>query len=177
MKRGGSNSVGRVAARKHPTEDDASEAIRLALGGIAAGRDVFDLADDLAPLHPKNDTFPGEVLLALAADALELAGATRENAITYEGIRERFLPECEFRGKHDHRASHYALAAAAMICVGIQPGLLDEVIWWPHNDLWRFALFALVIYVRVASERTGEEPATIARRIAAGRHVPLPEET
>jgi hypothetical protein len=30
----------------------------------------------LAPLHRKNNTFPGEVLLELAADAIEQAGAT-----------------------------------------------------------------------------------------------------
>ena len=156
-----------MAARTRPTEEDRREAILLALDGIATGRDVFDIARDLAPLHPKNDTFPGEVLLELAADAIGLAGATGKGPIIYEGIRERYLPECEFRSKHDHRGSHYALMAAAMIRAGVQPDLLDEVIWWPQDDLWRFALYALVIYVRVASERTARAPAAIAQRIAA----------
>ncbi len=58
--------------------------LRICLGGLAAGRDVFDLARDLASLHPKNNTFPGEVLLELAADALEEAEATRDDPVAYE---------------------------------------------------------------------------------------------
>ena len=50
------------------------DAIRVALSGIAAG-EVDDLAFRLDALHPKNNTFPGEVLLELAADAIEEAGA------------------------------------------------------------------------------------------------------
>jgi hypothetical protein len=46
----------------------------------------------LAPLHPRNDTFPGEVFLHLAADALEWCGATRADPLPLEGLRERFLP-------------------------------------------------------------------------------------
>ena len=55
--------------------------------------------------------FLGEVLLELAADALELSGASREQPLDYEGIRERYLPEFEFRGKTHDRRSHYALGA------------------------------------------------------------------
>lgn len=145
--------------------------IRICLRGLAAGRDVVDLATDLAPLHPKNNTFPGEVLLELAADALEEAGATRDNPIVYEKIRERYLPECEFRGKNDHRASHYALSAAVMIRAGVRPDLLGEVIWWPGDDFWLFALYALVIYIRAAGDSTGDGAAEVARRIAARRQV------
>jgi hypothetical protein len=36
------------------------------------------------------------------------------------------------------------------------PGLLDEVSWWRTDDLWFWALEALVTYVRVAAEHGGE---------------------
>ncbi len=49
--------------------------MRIALAGLAAGANPFDIAGQLKLLHPKNDTFPGEVLLDLAADALELGQA------------------------------------------------------------------------------------------------------
>jgi hypothetical protein len=163
-----------VPARRPPSDEDHREVIRISLGGIAADRNVFDIANDLAPLHPKNNTFPGEVLLELAADALEEAGASREDPIVYENIRERYLPECEFRGKHDHRASHYALTAAGMVRAGVQPDLLGEVAWWPGDDFWLFALYAFVIYIRVAGDRDGDGAAAVARRIAARRQVQLP---
>jgi hypothetical protein len=82
-----------MAAKQRPTAEDRREAIRIALHGIAAGVDLPDLARQLEPLHPKNDTFPGEVFLELAADALETGGISREQPVDYEGIRERHLPE------------------------------------------------------------------------------------
>lgn len=97
--------------------------------GIAGSADPLDLTRQLEPLHPKNDTFPGEVLLELAADALDLSGASRDEPVEYEGIRERYLPEMQFRGKAQHHRSHYALRAVAMIRAGVVPDLLDEVNW------------------------------------------------
>jgi hypothetical protein len=39
-----------------PTAQDAVEAKRIALAGLSRGDDVTDLARQLEPLHPKNDT-------------------------------------------------------------------------------------------------------------------------
>jgi hypothetical protein len=78
----------RVGANRGPTPDDRIAAVRIELSGIAAG-DVDDLAFQLEPLHPRNNTFPGEVLLELAADAIEKAGASREHPIEFENIRAR----------------------------------------------------------------------------------------
>ena len=162
-----------MTPRKGPTAEDWSEAIRIALAGIAAGADPLDLVGHLEPLHPKNNTFPGEVLLELAADALDLSGASRERPVDYEGIRERYLPELEFHGKTQHRRSHYALGAAAMIRAGIKPALLDEVIWWHTDDLFVWSLYALIIYVRVAAERTGEPAAAVCEQLAAHHGIEL----
>jgi hypothetical protein len=50
---------------------------RVLLDGLARDADIFEVLSGLAPLHPRNDTFPGEVCLHLAADALEWCGASR----------------------------------------------------------------------------------------------------
>jgi hypothetical protein len=156
-----------------PTSDDRIAAMRVALSGIADGVELGGLAERLAPLHPMNDTFPGDVLLELAADAIEEAGATREQPLQFEGIRRRHLPEDRAHTKAEHHKAEYALRAAAMLRGGVDPGLLDEVIWWRTDDLWFWALEALVIYVRAAAERTDEAVATICRRIASRHDVQL----
>jgi hypothetical protein len=156
-----------VAAKRRPTAEDRLDAIRIALAGVARGVEFGPLLRQLEPLHPRNNTFPGEVLLDLAADALDEAGVTRDRPLDYEGIRERYLPECEFRGRSDHRKSHYALGAAAMLRAGVQPDLLGEVIWWNRDDLWVFAFYAMVIYARAAADRRGEPVAEVCQRVAA----------
>ncbi len=159
---------------KAPTEQDRADAMRVTLGGIAAGEDPVELTHRLEHFHTKGYTFPGEELLELAADALELSGASREQPIFYEGVRERHLPELTFEGETQHRRSHYALGAAAMIRAGVRPALLDEVMWWQTNDLFIWALYALVIYIRAAGERTGDTVAVVCRQLAARHGFELP---
>jgi hypothetical protein len=123
-------------------------------------------------LHPRNDTFPGEVLLDLAADALDVAGASREALLEFEGIREQYLPEAIANTKALHHKSKFALRAAAMIHGGVDPGLLDEIQWWRTDDLWYWSLEALAVDVRPAAERTGQPAASVSRRIGPTRHRP-----
>ena len=54
--------------------------------------------------RPKDNTFPGEVFVELAANAVTEAGA-RDEPIEFEGIRERYLPECtaHTRAQHQHK--------------------------------------------------------------------------
>jgi hypothetical protein len=47
--------------------------------------------------------------------------------------------------------------------------LLDEVGWWRTDDLWFWALDALMTYVRAGAEQGGEIVPAICGRIA-GRH-------
>ena len=51
------------------------------LDGLARDVDIFELVSELAPLHPRNNTFPGEVFLHLAADALDWCGASRSGPL------------------------------------------------------------------------------------------------
>ena len=127
---------------------------RVLLDGLARDADVFELVSELALLHPRDNIFPGEVFLHLAADALDWCGASRAGPLPLEGLRERFLPETAFRGRENHKLQ-YAVLAAAAIHGGTEPDLLDEVAWWQADDFWRYALFAAVAFIRAAAGRAG----------------------
>jgi hypothetical protein len=86
---------------------------RALLDGLARDADIFEVLSGLAPLHPRNDTFPGEVFLHLAGDALEWCGVSPAEPLPLEGLRERFLPECAFRGRQNAKLQYAVLAAAA----------------------------------------------------------------
>ena len=109
---------------------------------------------ELEPLHPRNDTFPGEVFLRLAADALDWCRASRANPLPLEGLRERFLPELSFRGRQNNKLQ-YAVLAAAALHGGTAPDLLDDVAWWQTDDFWQYALYAAAAYIRAAASQAG----------------------
>ena len=102
-----------MPARKRPVPEDAVTARRTLLAGLARDAEIFELVSELAPLHPRDNTFPGEVFLRLAADALDWCGASRADPLPLEGLRERFLPERTFRGRQNTKFQYAVLAAAA----------------------------------------------------------------
>lgn len=159
-------------ARKRPTEEDHREAVRRLLTGLAAGDDAVDLVASVADLHPKNDTFPGEVYMELAADALEVAGAGRDDPIPYEGLRETHLPEREFRGR-ENRQFQYAVLTSASVRGGLEPDLLDEVIWWGTDDYWHYALYAAVALIRASAAHVGVPVARVVEQLAENHRVAL----
>ena len=124
------------------------------LDGLARDADIFELVSELAPLHPRDNTFPGEVFLQLSADALEWCGVSRSDPLPLEGLRERFLPECTFRGRQNTKFQ-YAVLAAAAFHGGTEPDLLAEVAWWQADDFWQYALYAAVACIRAAASRAG----------------------
>ncbi|MDJ0954805.1 MAG: hypothetical protein QNJ81_14100 [Acidimicrobiia bacterium] len=148
-----------------PTEEDRIEAIQRLLSGLEKGSDAHELAAAVGDLHPRTDTFPGEVFMELAADALDIAGISRDTSISYEGLREAHLPECGFRGR-ENRKIQYAILTSAALRAGLKPDLLDEVIWWQNDDYWRYALFATVGLIRAAADLQGIPVAQLARQIA-----------
>jgi hypothetical protein len=143
-----------MPARRRPTPQDAAAARRILLDGLAQGTEVAELVGELAPLHPRNNTFPGEVFLDVAADALDWCGASRAGPLDLEGMPERFLPGCAFRGRQNKKLQFTILAAAALRG-GAEPDLLDEVAWWQTDDFWQYALYAAVAYIRAAAGRAG----------------------
>jgi hypothetical protein len=141
-----------MPARKRPTSEDTVTARRVLLDGLARDAAISELVSELAPLHPRNNTFPGEVFLRVAADALDWCRASRADPLPMEGLRERFLPECTFRGRQNKKLQ-YAVLAAAAVHGGTEPDLLDEVAWWQTDDFWQYGLFAAVAYIRAAASR------------------------
>jgi hypothetical protein len=162
-----------MAARSSPSEEDYDTAVHLGLLGLSADQDLDEVMGRLVSLHPKNNTFPAEVLLELAAEAIAESGASPTQPIQYEGIRDRHLPEFSFRGKSQHHKSHYALMAAAMIRAGVYPDLLDEAYGWGIEDMWEYAFYALLVYGRIAAERTGRSSKAVASAIAERRGITL----
>jgi hypothetical protein len=140
-----------MPGRKRPTSEDAMTARHALLDGLAR---IFEVLSGLAPLHPRNDTFPGEVFLDLAADALEWCGASRDQPLPLEGLRKRFLPEAAFRGRQNAKLQ-YAVLAAAGVHGGTEPDLLDEVASWQADDFWQYAMYAAVACIRAAASRAG----------------------
>ena len=143
-----------MPGRKRPTDEDAATARRTLLDGLARDSGIFEVTSSLEPLHPRNDTFPGEVFLHLAADALEWCGASPAEPLPLERLRERHLPECTFRGRQNAKLQ-YAVLAAAAIHGGTEPDLLDEVALWQSDDFWQYAMYAAVAYIRAAASRAG----------------------
>ena len=138
------------------------------LSGLATGDDVYDLMAAAAPSHVPGWFTPDVALLELAVTALDLACPAGAEPLKYEALRERYLPEVTFRGRVEHRNSQYALYAAACVRGGLQPDLLSDAGWW-QTPLWQYAVFAVVIYSRVAAERLAVPVDEVARQIAA-RH-------
>ena len=162
-----------MAGRTGPSESDKDLAARLGLVGLTVDQDLDEIMFRLADLHLRNNTFPAEVLLELAAEAIAESGASAIEPIEYEGIRDRYLPEYSFRGKSQQHKSHYALMAAAMIRAGVYPDLLDEAHGWGIEDMWEYAFYALVIYARIAAERSGRSSDVVATAIAERRGIDL----
>lgn len=135
------------------------------LDALAGDKDIFKVMTGVAPLHPRYNTFPGEVFLRLAADALNLCGTSQANPVPLEGVRARFLAECSFRGR-ENRKLQFAVLAAAALHGGTDPDLLDEVAWWQTDDFWQYGLFAAVAYIRIAADRAGVPVAQVCRDLA-----------
>jgi hypothetical protein len=154
-----------MPARKRPTPQDAATARRILLDGMARDTPVSELAGELAPLHPRDDTFPGEVLLQIAADALDWCGASPADPLALEGMREGFLPECAFRGRQNNKLQ-FAILAAAALHGGTEPDLLDEVAWWQTDDFWQYALYAAAAYIRAAAGRVGVPVRQVCQELA-----------
>jgi hypothetical protein len=154
-----------MPAVKRPAPQDAVTASRTLLDGLARDTGISELVSELAPLHPRNNTFPGEVFLHLGADALDWSGASRADPVALTGMRERFLPEMALRGRDKHKLQ-FAVLTAAALRGGAEPDLLDEVAWWQTDDFWQYALFAAVAYIRAAADRAGVPVRQVCRELA-----------
>lgn len=160
-------------ARREITDEDHREAIRRLLAGMAAGQGAVWLSAAVVDLHPKNDTFPGEVYVRLASEVLVDTMATG-GRVEYEGLRERHLDEVGFRGK-ENRKFQYAVLCSAAVAGGLEPDLLDEVVWWGTDDFWRYGLLAAVAIIRASAEVRRTTVSQVLAELADRHGVSLPE--
>lgn len=138
------------------------------LAGLLRGDDIDALVASVAPTDVPGWFTPDVALLELAVSALDMASVPGSAPLEYDGLRERYLPELEFRGRVEHRSSQYALYAAACMRGGLQPDLLNDAGWW-STRLWIYAVYAVVIYSRAAADRRGTTIEQVARDLTA-RH-------
>ncbi|MGO8859279.1 MAG: hypothetical protein ACLQRH_00705 [Acidimicrobiales bacterium] len=162
-----------MASSAGPTDDKHDNAARLGLLGLTAPQDLDSIMEQLAALHPRNDTFPAEVLLELAGEAIAESGASAADPSCTKECATAISPRYDFRGKSPQHKSHYALMAAAMIRAGVYPDLLDEAYGRGPDDMWKYAFYALVLYTRVAADRTGRPLEAVVAAIAKRRGIEL----
>ena len=152
--------------RRSPTPQEAHDATARLLLALEAGTDIIDALDDIRPLHPTNDTFPGEVFLQLAARAMAEGEVSPATPISETGLIDAHLPECEFRGRDNHKI-RYALLAAAAIHGGVEVDLLDEVVHWATDDFWSYSGLAAVACIRAVAASRGMALDELCRRLRA----------
>src|SRR5271165_3839576 len=78
-----------MASKAGPTNEDYEKAARLGLPSLNENQDPDSIMEQLAAMHPRNNTFPAEVLLELAAEAISESGASQDEPTQYEGLRDR----------------------------------------------------------------------------------------
>lgn len=164
---------GRVVGRARPSQDDYQSAARLGLLGLIPGQDLDRIVEELAAFHRPGDIFPAEVLLELAAAAIEESGVSLSDPMQYEELRDRHLHEYDFESRSRQRKNRYTLMAAALMRAGVYPDLLAEAYGWGIEDMWQYALYALIAYARAAAERTDQTLEAVAVVLAARRGVDL----
>jgi hypothetical protein len=155
-----------VAKRVVPSDGDEELASEFLLRGVASGQPLPNIAHDLEPLHPRNNTFPDEVMLEIAADAMAVAGFSRATPVDSRGIVERRPAEHRITGNTARQRMRYALFAATALHGGARPDLLEDVAWYQADDFWVYAMYAAVILIRATAERTGMDALDVCTAIA-----------
>ena len=155
-----------MSPRRVPTEEEAGQAVDRLLTAVEADGDIFDALDDIRPLHPKNNTFPGEVFMRLAANALDEGGVCRDSPISQECLLEAHLPECEFRGR-DNQKIRYAVLVGPVTHSGVEVDLLEEVAYWATDDFWSYAGLAAVAWIRAVADQKEVLLPDLCRRLRA----------
>jgi hypothetical protein len=134
------------------TEEDEHEAVQRLLVGLSSGQDVFELSATISELHRKNEKFPGEVYVRLAAEVLADTRAAGAGPIEYEGLREVHLEEVELRGKENRKFQY------AVLCT---------------DDFWRYALLATVALIRAGATARQVPVGDVVAELAHRRSVKL----
>jgi Na+-transporting NADH:ubiquinone oxidoreductase subunit NqrB len=80
------------------------------------------------------------------------------------------LEEFEFHGK-ENRKFQYAVLCSASLAGGLQPDLLEEVVWWGTDGFWRYALLATVALIRASAAACQVSVEDVVAELALRRSV------
>ena len=154
-----------------PAESDRYAAIRSLLAGLRRGTELPDLAHSMDSLHPRGNTFPGEVFMEVAVQAMDLAGI-EQRGLPYEELLNNYLPEYEFRGRRAQKIK-FAILATGAARGGIDPDLLEEVLWWRTDDFWFYALAAAAAIIRASAAKLEVPVADLVGELALKHEIDL----
>jgi hypothetical protein len=73
---------------------------------------------------------------------------------------EHYLPECEFRGRENHKI-RYAVLATSTTHGGVTVDLLEEIVHWGADDFWMYAGCAAAAWIRALADQCGIELTTL----------------
>ena len=109
--------------------------------------------------------------MEVAVQAMDLAGI-EQRGLPYEELLNNYLPEYEFRGRRAQKIK-FAILATAAARGGIDPDLLDEVIWWRTDDFWFYALAAAMAIIRASAAKQEVPVADLIAELALEHDIDL----
>jgi hypothetical protein len=127
---------------------------RVLLGGLAFDAGTFALLSELAPLYPRNDTFPATY--SSTSPLMRWSGAGQPDRPVVPGgtgLCERFCPSAPSAVGKTRSSSKRRWPR--QVSMATEPDLLDEVASWQADDFWQYAMYTAVACVRAAASRAG----------------------
>jgi hypothetical protein len=106
-----------------PSEDPHATAQAAVLAGLREGQSFAQLTSSVGKTAQRNFT-PDVAMLSLAVAAMDVAEISRTRSLSATRLRERFLPEVNFKNEARLQVRlTYALYAAAAMRSGVEPEL------------------------------------------------------
>ena len=109
--------------------------------------------------------------MEVAVQAMDLAGI-EQRGLPYEELLNNHLPEYEFRNRRAQKIK-FAILAIGAARGGIDPDLLDEVVWWRTDDFWFYALAAAAAIIRSSAAKQAVPIADLIGRLALEHGIDL----
>jgi hypothetical protein len=144
---------------------DPGDLVGVVLDGIGQRVDLADLHRSVGDRFVSDRTLSARLLLDLAASAFVACRVSPDAPLELDGLDRQLMSEWPARGNTAHQKRRYALQAAILIAVGVEP---EDASWWRHDDLWSHALDAVIVFVRAAAERRGVSVTEVCSELRSG---------
>jgi hypothetical protein len=100
---------------------DPCDPVGLMLDGLGQGVDLADLHRSIRECFLSDRTLSPRLLLELAASAFVACRVSRDDPLELDGLDRKLYPEWPAHGNTAHQKRRYALQAAILIAVGVEP--------------------------------------------------------